>query len=187
MRRSFAYLLALALTAVLPPSFAVAIRGSGPDGVVEAQAAIDLSGHWVRNDDRSDAGYWMREYPGMMLDIAQQGDTLVVRQALGRVRDGVAQPGSGDEHHEYTLIADGRAREVQGPPPVRRTVTAEWTGDELRVASIWHVGAGDDATDAPVTETWRLIDGGAMLEIRRETRMPGRPVGHDTIVFDRQR
>jgi hypothetical protein len=78
MRRSFAYLLALALTAVPPPSFALAMRGSGPDG-------------------------------------------------------------------------------------------------------------GDDATDAPVTETWRLIDGVATLEIRRETRMPGRPVGHDTIVFDRQR
>lgn len=45
----------------------------------------------------------------------------------------------------------------------------------------------DGAPDVPVTETWRLIDGGTALEIRRETRMPGRPVGHDVIIFDRER
>lgn len=215
MRRSFPYLLAIALIAVLLPSRLFATRDTGRDGAPDARPAetqawyaasrgrvelptspafrrsqaarVDLTGHWVRNDARSDAGYWMREYPGMTLDIAQEGNTLVVRQALGRVRDGVAEPGSGSEHHEYTLIADGQAREVAGPPPVRRTVTAAWIDDGLRAESVWHLDAADDGIDVPVTETWRIIDGGATLEIRRETRMPGRPVGDDVIVFDRQR
>jgi hypothetical protein len=106
---------------------------------------------------------------------------------LGRVRDGVAQPGSVREHDEYDLTPDGVPRQVRGSQTPSRTVTASWAGDTLLVEAVWHLSRGGEGIEVSVNETWRLIDDGDALEILRETRWPDGSASHDSIVFDRQR
>lgn len=157
---------------------------AGPRPSAQASRAA-LAGHWVRNDERSDASYWMREYPGMTLEVGVDGDRVDVRQSLGSVRDGVAQPGSGSEFREYTLIVDGHPHELVGPGAARRTATAEWQGESLHVDSVWHLSQGDEAVEIAMTETWTVTDAGARLEIHREAELPsGKSVS--TNVFDRR-
>jgi len=143
-----------------------------------------LSGLWQRDDSRGVRSYWMGEYPEMTLEISVEGDTVHVRQALGTVRDGVTQQGSGETFLEYSLILDGRPHEVAAPGSARRVATASWLAGALQVSSTLTLSGG---LEVATTEVWRLIDGGSALQIERTAQIPDRDTRRATTVFARLR
>ncbi len=123
------------------PGHAAAWDAPPPIVAHEPSPQALLGGSWKRDDTLSDRIYWMGEYPEMTLEIAADEMNVRVRQSLGAVRDGVAQPGSGERFLEYLLVLDGEAREIPAAAGGRRTVTASWVGEAMRVTSRLRLGA----------------------------------------------
>jgi hypothetical protein len=144
-----------------------------------------LAGKWRREDARGDRNYWLGEYPDMTLEIRVQEDVVAVRQALGRVRNGVALAGSGEEFHEYALTLDGVEHEIATPNASRRLGTARWDAGALRIDSTWTMDGADDPITVRIDETWTVLDGGATLQIHRFVEVQGRDRREATVVFTR--
>jgi hypothetical protein len=155
-----------------------------PAAALTTGSQAELAGTWQRDEARSDHSYFMREYPGMTLEIQVAGIELDVRVSLGTVRGGVALPGSGEEFLDYTLVADGEVRDVASPTSARRTASAQWVDESLRVHWHWVLG-GAEERKVEVIDNWTVIDGGSALRINRRLILPERSPSEDMIVFRR--
>lgn len=144
--------------------FLLGLLSSAP---VAAQAGF--SGHWTLDRERSDP--LIRgggPLPEVEMTLEMRGDDVVVSRLYRR--DGQEQPVS------FTYVTDGKPHDVSTPFGGARTTRARWKKDRLVASYTISRDTQRGSFDLDITETWRLSEDGAEIEIAYLTRMGERSV-----------
>jgi mannan endo-1,4-beta-mannosidase len=121
----------------------------------------DFSGLWVLDEDRSDFGRMGAGMAPARLEVAQQGNELVVKTTR------VVEYGD-DQVTEEKLALDGTpSNSTFMNSPRVSTAHLSPAGDQIVVDSVVTVTWGPPGTKFTSTDTWSLRDGGKTLSIQR--------------------
>ena len=139
----------------------------------------DFSGDWVIDEDRSSFGNMGAGFAPARIEVVQKEGKLSVKTTrITEMTD--------DQVTEETLSLDGSESKSQfmNSPRVTRAHLSD-ARDEIAINSTVSFAWAGNGAKMTVNETWRLLDGGRRLSIKRSSSSP-RGNQEMTMIFDKR-
>jgi len=139
----------------------------------------DFSGDWVIDEDRSSFGNMGAGFAPARIEVVQKEGKLSVKTTrITEMTD--------DQVTEETLSLDGSESKSQfmNSPRVTRAHLSDARAEIAINSTVSFAWAGNGAK-MTVNETWRLLDGGRRLSIKRSSSSP-RGNQEMTMIFDKR-
>ncbi len=139
--------------------------------------AVDFSGEWTLNKDKSDTGEGRRgRFYATKLDVKQEVNKISIeRTSQGR---------NGERTRSATISMDGKENQLEGFRGSTRIVTANWSDDKesLVIASEMKMEREGNTFEMTSKEVWKLEGGTLVLET--EMKSP-RGERKSTLIYDK--
>jgi hypothetical protein len=121
--------------------------------------AVDFSGTWTLNKDKSEMGEGRGRFNSTKLDV-KQNDKEITIERTGQGRNG-------EYTRTATITLDGKENELEGFRGSTRNVTANWSDDKksLEIASLMKMERNGEQLEITSKEVWKMDGDNLVLDL----------------------